>query len=64
MAKKRILYNAIKLQNILLKYLNEEKTKFIVKLKITDDSCSLDDVTNLLSSAIENNNLKITSPEI
>ena len=61
MVNKRILHNAIKLQNILLK---EEKTKFIVKLKITDDSCSLDDATNLLSSAIENNNLKITSPEI
>ena len=64
MHNKRILHNAIKLENILLKYLNEEKTKFIVKLKITDDSCSLDDATNLLSSAIENNNLKIISPEI
>ena len=64
MHNKRILHNAIKLENILLKYLNEEKTKFIVKLKITDDTCSLDDATNLLSSAIENNNLKIISPEI
>ena len=35
-----------------------------MKLKITDDTCSLDDATNLLSSAIENNNLKIISPEI
>ena len=64
MHNKGILHNAIKLENILLKYLNEEKTKFIVKLKITDDTCSLDDATNLLSSAIENNNLKIISPEI
>lgn len=64
MLSKRILHNSIKLENILLKYLNGEKTKFIVKLKITDDSCSYDDATNLLSSAIENNNLRITSPEI
>ena len=64
MLSKRILHNSNKLENILLKYLNGEKTKFIVKLKITDDSCSYDDATNLLSSAIENNNLRITSPEI
>jgi serine/threonine protein kinase len=64
MVEKKILHRAIKLQNILLKYLNDEKTKFIVKLKITDDSCSLNDASNLLSSVIENNNLSISSPEI
>jgi len=64
MVKNKILHGEIKLQNILLKYLNKEKTKFIVKLKITDDSCSLNDTSNLISSIIENNNLRISSPEI
>jgi len=64
MVKNKILHGEIKLQNILLKYLNKEKTKFIVKLKITDDSCSLNDTSNLISSVIENNNLRISSPEI
>jgi len=37
---------------------------YIVKLKLTDYSCSLNDASNLISSIIENNNLKICSPEI
>jgi len=64
MVNNKILHGAIKPQNILLKYLNKEKTKYIVKLKLTDDSCSLNDTSNLISSVIENNNLKISSPEI
>ena len=64
MVENKILHGAIKLQNILLKYLNEEKTKYIVKLKLTDDSCSLNDTSNLYSSVIGNNNLKISSPEL
>jgi len=64
MVENKILHGAIKLQNILLKYLNEEKTKYIVKLKITDDSCSLNNTSNLISSVIENNNLRISSSEI
>ena len=64
MFNNKILHGAIKLQNIFLKYLNKEKTKFIVKLKITDDSYFLNDTSNLLSSVIASNNLKICSPEI
>jgi len=64
MVKNKIIHGAIKLQNIFLKYLNKEKAKYIVKLKITDDSCSLNDTSNLLSSVIENNNLRISSSEI
>jgi len=44
----------------ILKQLNRV---YIVKLKLTDDSCSLNDVSNLISSIIENNKLKICSPE-
>ena len=64
MINNKIIHGAIKPQNILLKYLNEEKTKYIVKLKLTDDSCSLNDTSNLYSSVIGNNNLKISSPEL
>ena len=64
MFNNKILHGAIKLQNILLKYLNEEKTKYIVKLKITDASYFLNDTSNFLSYVIENNNLRISSPEI
>ena len=64
MVKNKILHGALKPQNILLKYLNKEKSKFLVKLKITDDSCSFNDSSNLITSSIDKNNLKITSPEI
>ena len=64
MVKNKILHRALKPQNILLKYLNKEKSKFLVKLKITDDSCSFNDSSNLMTSSIDKNNLKITSPEI
>ena len=64
MFRNKILHRALKPQNILLKYLNKEKPQFLVKLKITDDSCSINDSSNLITSSIDNNNLKVTSPEI
>ena len=64
MVNSNILHRALKPQNILLKYLNDEKTEFLVKLKITDDSCSLEDKdsSNFLSSDNERN-YKIYAPE-
>ena len=64
MVNHNILHRAIKPQNILLKYLNDERTKFLVKLKITDDSCSLKDKdsANFLSCDNERN-YKIYAPE-
>ena len=64
MVNNKILHRALKPQNILLKYLNKEKSKFLVKLKITYDSCSLNDSSNLITLAIDKNNLRVASPEI
>jgi len=63
MVNNKILHRAIKLQNILLKYLNKEKTKFIVKLKLTDDSCSLNNSSDFLDSNF-GRNFRIYSPEV
>ena len=63
MVENKILHRAIKLQNILLKYLNKEKTKFIVKLKLTDDSCSLNNSSKFLDSNF-GRNYRIYSPEV
>ena len=49
MLSNNIVHRAIRPQNILLKYLNEEKSKFLVKLKITNDSCSKNDSSNFFS---------------
>ena len=38
MVESKLIYIDIKIENILLKYINEEKTKYIIKLKLTDDS--------------------------
>ena len=62
MINHNILHRALKPQNILLKYLNDEKTEFLVKLKITDDSCSLKDSSNFLNSD-NGRNYKIYAPE-
>ena len=63
MVKNKIIHRALKSQNILLKYLNEKKSKFLVKLKITFESCLWDNISNFLSSDIARIN-KIYAPEI
>ena len=65
MVNNKILHRAIKPQNILLKYLNEEKTKYIVKLKLTDDSGLLNSSNNLINQGkISNDNLRFYGPEV
>ena len=63
MVVNKILHRAIKPQNIFLNYLDNDKTKYLVKLKITDDSCSVDDYNNLLDSNTVRN-YRIYAPEI
>jgi len=63
MFENKILHRAIKPQNILLKYLNKEKTKFIVKLKLTNDSCSLNNSSKFLDSNIDRN-FRFYAPEV
>ena len=55
MVNNKILHRAIKPQNILLKYLNEEKTKYIVKLKLSNDSCSSNNSSKILDSNFDRN---------
>ena len=65
MVENKILHRAIKPQNILLKYLNKERNKFIVKLKLTDDSGSLNSSNNSISQdKIKDNDLKFYAPEV
>jgi serine/threonine protein kinase len=64
MVKNKIIHRAIKPQNILLEFLNKEKSTFLVKLKITYDCCFLKDSSNLITIAIDRNNLRLYSPEI
>ena len=64
MVKNKILHKAIKLQNILMKYQNEKKTKFLVKLKLTYDSGLLNSSNELISEDQINRNLEIYAPEV
>jgi serine/threonine protein kinase len=60
MVKNKILHRALKSENILMKYENKEKSKYIVKLKLTDD-------TGVLGSSLPKNidrNLKVYAPEV
>ena len=63
MNKNKILHRALRIENILIKYINKEKDKFIAKLKLTDDCCSLEDLYNLLYDRIFDN-CKIYAPEV
>ena len=67
MVKNEILHRALKPQNILVKYLNKEKTEYLVKLKITDDSCSLNNSSNFTYfdvSGRDKNELRFYAPEV
>ena len=63
MNKYRLIHRALNLENILIKYKNEQKTDYIVKLKLTDDSGSLDDLSNLHKLKVSENTNYI-APEI
>ena len=63
MNKHGIIHRALNLENILIKYKNEQKINYIVKLKLTDDSCSLDDLSNLPNLKVSENTNYI-APEI
>ena len=63
MNKYRLIHRALNLENILIKYKNEQKTDYIVKLKLTDDSGSLDDLSNLHKLKVSENTHYI-APEI
>ena len=48
--EKKILHKKLRLENFLLKYKNEEKTKYIIKLKLIDDSGLLKEFSKLCTT--------------
>ena len=63
MSKNNIVHRALNLENILIKYLNEDHTKYIVKLKLTDDSL-IKDLPEIKHTKEVNSNLFFISPEM
>ena len=64
MSQNQLVHRDINLENILVKYENEEKTKFIVKLKLTNDSGLLKDLPKISRIGKLHGNLKFMAPEI
>ena len=64
MKKNQILHRALRPENILIKYNNKERTEFTVKLKLTEDCCTLHDLTNNLSPLAISINRRTYAPEI
>ena len=63
MKNNKLVHLAINLENILVKYENVEKTKFVFKLKLVNDSCLLKDLQNILK-LYHSGNIKFVAPEI
>ena len=65
MVDNQLVYIDLRLENILIKFTNEEKTKYIIKLKLTDDIGLVKQFKNLMWSSDENKgNNYIDAPEI
>ena len=63
MAKKKLVHRALNLDNILIKYVNREKTNYIVKLKLTEDSGLIDELSPLTNIS-NHGNIYFLAPEI
>ena len=63
MSEKNLVHRAIKLENILLKFLNKERTKYIAKLKLTEESNFLKDLPEK-SESNKSGDFKLMAPEI
>ena len=63
MNNNKLVHRALNLQNILVKYENKERTKFTIKLKLTDDSSLLDDMPNI-QNKIQFKSILFIAPEI
>ena len=65
MHENKILNRALNLNNILLKFQNEQKTKFTAKLKLTEESLLLKDLTdNSFNESSITKDIKLKAPEI
>ena len=64
MAKNKIIHKDLNLENILVQYETEEKLRYIVKLKLTNNSCILENLSNITKSQILSSKLGFIAPEI
>ena len=64
MFENKIVHRALNLENILIKYLDENKSKYIYKLKLTNDSCLLNNNTNNNNLFQVNGLINYIAPEI
>ena len=64
MIENNIIHRALNLENILVKYLDKDRKKFIVKLLMIDDTISKDDLNNENSFYNPSQNKNFLAPEI
>ena len=64
MNEQKIVHRALNLENILIKYKDEGKKEYIVKLKLTEDSILLEELDKNKEFNKEKYNLKYIAPEI
>ena len=62
--EQKIVHRALNLSNILVKYLDNEHQKYIVKLLMTDDSISLDELPNNPIFDNPHTNIHYFAPEV
>ena len=61
--KKKLIHRALNLKNILVKYTSDDKSKYIIKLKLTDDCVLLDELQQNNEFKIKDN-INYYPPEI
>jgi serine/threonine protein kinase len=64
MTKNKIIHKDLNLENILAQYETEEKLRYIVKLKLTDNSCIFKNLSNITKSQLLSSKLCFVAPEI
>ena len=64
MFENKLVHRALNLENILVKYTNKDKTKYIAKLKITNDSDIMKNISELKKISKINGDLNYIAPEI
>ena len=61
--KRKLIHRALNLKNILIKYTNEDKSKYVIKLKLTDDCILLNELSENKAFKIKEN-INYYAPEI
>ena len=64
MAEEKLVHRALNLENILIKFIDETNSRYIIKLKLTEDSILLNDLLNSKKSSKLNGKIKYFAPEI